>query len=294
MKVRPRQSPYREINQLNTATMRSRLIKLAGTVAGHSAVALIDSGATGLFVSSSFVARHSLPLAKAAADTQITLADGHRQQAAGVLSSVPVVFSSYTDRLDFTVTDLLGYDVILGMEWLERHNPAIDWRGSSVSFVDPQGCEHVLRCVRTGLAPWRASPKPSPPARLNLMSGNVLKHHLRRGAVEYVYMVYVDADGSIRVPPEKLVGTVRPPHQICSVSVGGGRRLASLLALFRDVFPADLPNGLPPSRDVDHRIELVPGAVPPSRPTYRLSSHRAGRAEEAAGRVDQGRLHPAE
>jgi hypothetical protein len=41
---------------------------------------------------------------------------------------------------------------------------------------------------------------------------------------------------------------------------------------FRDVFPPDLPSGLPPSREVDHRIELVPGAVPPSRPTFPLSA----------------------
>ena len=44
------------------------------------------------------------------------------------------------------------------------------------------------------------------------------------------------------------------------------------LALFKDVFPDELPPGLPPSREVDHRIELVPGSVPPSRPTYRLSA----------------------
>ena len=45
-----------------------------------------------------------------------------------------------------------------------------------------------------------------------------------------------------------------------------------LLRQFRDIFPDQLPPVLPPRRDVDHRIELTPGAVPPSRPTYRLSA----------------------
>ena len=44
------------------------------------------------------------------------------------------------------------------------------------------------------------------------------------------------------------------------------------LAAYRDVFPDALPDGLPPSREVDHRIELVPGSSPPSRPTIRLSA----------------------
>ena len=40
---------------------------------------------------------------------------------------------------------------------------------------------------------------------------------------------------------------------------------------FEDVFPDDLPSGLPPQREIDHRIELEPGQNPPSRPTYRMS-----------------------
>jgi hypothetical protein len=41
--------------------------------------------------------------------------------------------------------------------------------------------------------------------------------------------------------------------------------------VFSDVFPYDLPEGLPPTRAVDHKVELEPGQVPPSRPTYRMS-----------------------
>ena len=36
-------------------------------------------------------------------------------------------------------------------------------------------------------------------------------------------------------------------------------------AQFADVFPSDLPDGLPPARSVDHRIELEPGSRPPAR-----------------------------
>ena len=40
---------------------------------------------------------------------------------------------------------------------------------------------------------------------------------------------------------------------------------------FRDVFPEDLPDGVPPSRDFDHIIDVVLGSKPISKLAYRLS-----------------------
>jgi RNase H-like domain found in reverse transcriptase/Reverse transcriptase (RNA-dependent DNA polymerase)/Integrase zinc binding domain/Chromo (CHRromatin Organisation MOdifier) domain len=47
--------------------------------------------------------------------------------------------------------------------------------------------------------------------------------------------------------------------------------LDRVLEDYDDVFPEDLPAGLPPRRAIDHRIDLLPGASPPSRPAYRTS-----------------------
>jgi len=44
-----------------------------------------------------------------------------------------------------------------------------------------------------------------------------------------------------------------------------------LIKEFADVFPAELPNELPPKRTIDHAIDVLPGSEPPSRPTYRMS-----------------------
>ena len=332
----PHHSP--QINQLTT--LHRPLIKVAGFVAHHPAVVLIDCGATGNFVSSSFLAAHNLsrPVNGAVKDT-IVFANGSAQPSAGVLPSVPVRLASYTETFDLTVTDLVGYDAILGMSWLYDVNPHVDWRGASLSFVDQHGAKHVLRKIPTGAVPWidpslREQPTPSS-SRLNLISAKQLERQQRHGEIEMACLVFpqdmlaIDSDtlsvareASVSRAPVSSVASsssssssnfvarsdidhstqVTVPsctaqlkalhsaysrgHRVSAAELSDAVRVASesdeqlklevarqeILSSFRDVFPPDLPPGLPPSRDVDHRIELVPGAVPPSRPTYRLSA----------------------
>ena len=54
---------------------------------------------------------------------------------------------------------------------------------------------------------------------------------------------------------------------------------------FSDVFLDDLP-GIPPTREVDFAIELVPGRTPISKAPYRMSPHRVRGVKEAAARID--------
>ena len=49
------------------------------------------------------------------------------------------------------------------------------------------------------------------------------------------------------------------------------QQLDEILKDFCDVFPSKIPHGLPPKRNIDHRIYLLHGVASISIPPYRLS-----------------------
>ena len=61
-------------------------------------------------------------------------------------------------------------------------------------------------------------------------------------------------------------------------------RLERLLTRYEDVFPEELPAGLPPKRKVDHKIELNPGSQPFHRSPYRMAPKEL---EELKAQIDR-------
>jgi hypothetical protein len=325
----PTSSPVRfaappQINHISKP-VENRLIMLEGTLAGKPARFLVDSGASHLYVSKAFVTKHSLPTVTTGDDNSVrltvTLADGTVNPSDGSLESAAVRISTYSDDLDFAVTNLtLKYDAILGMSWLRRYNPTINWTLGTISFVRGTA-SHVLQ-------PSDSTSPTASAACLNIITGKQLEKQKRQGLIEYACLVYPEtihdstrssnsepltsleptaiaapelmsvnmASERVRYGQARQSRLIDPVHESlsrgypvsatqmsCAIQAeteSEERRLEyvrrEVLARYRHVFPNELPAGLPPSREVDHRIELVPGSAPPSRPTFRLSEFELG------------------
>jgi len=60
--------------------------------------------------------------------------------------------------------------------------------------------------------------------------------------------------------------------------------LTPLLKDYKHVFPNEVPHGLPPKRSIQHNIDLIPGAMLPKKPAYRMNPQET---QEVQRQVDE-------
>jgi len=107
------------------------------TYEGITVKALLDSGTTGMFMDRKIVVRHGFKLQKLDRPVAVRNVDGMNNSAGAITHQVEVnvYYKSYVERIKIEVCDLGRTEVILGMPWLQAHNPEINWEMGEVKMV---------------------------------------------------------------------------------------------------------------------------------------------------------------
>ena len=104
----------------------------------------IDSGADDVFIDPKFAQLHSIPLVLLPNPVSCRLADG---QISSMIShrTIPLqmIIDDHEETISFFVTPLC-HPVILGLSWLRRHNPSIDWHNGSHAFLSDHCASNCL------------------------------------------------------------------------------------------------------------------------------------------------------
>jgi hypothetical protein len=90
---------------------------------------MIDSEATPLFVSKRFMQHHHIICSLLLNTIALHNIDGSKNKA-GLLTHfahLTLTIGSWTEPTNFLITDLGPEDIILGLPWLKKVNPTIDW-----------------------------------------------------------------------------------------------------------------------------------------------------------------------
>jgi predicted aspartyl protease len=110
----------------------------------YGVCALVDSGATGLFIDREYVKSNQIPTMKLSQPIPVFNVDG-TANTEGSISEVAELllrYNGHSERALFCVTRLRRQNLILGHTWLKDHNPEVDWRTGKVemSRCSPRCC----------------------------------------------------------------------------------------------------------------------------------------------------------
>ena len=106
---------------------------------------MIDSGATGNFINATFAKTNNLEITKKTLPCQISLADDSElEKLINQETELTMRAGEHFETLTLDLGPFPKHPVILGMPWLRKHNPDIDWKHGTLAFV-PQQCEKTCK-----------------------------------------------------------------------------------------------------------------------------------------------------
>nr|GEW85426.1 putative reverse transcriptase domain-containing protein [Tanacetum cinerariifolium] len=191
-----------------------------------------SQGSDRSFVDTRFSSMLDIDPVKIGASYEVELADGRVVSTNTVLKGCTLNLVNHVFEIDLMPIKLGTFDVIIGMDWLVKHDDVIV-SGERVVRI-PYGNKMLIVESDKGVS------------RLKVLSYIKARKYVERGCHLFLAHVMKDKSNEKRM---KYVLMIRD---------------------FLEVFPKELL-GLPPPRQVEFRIDLVSRAAPVSRAPYRLA-----------------------
>ncbi|GKA75785.1 putative reverse transcriptase domain-containing protein [Tanacetum coccineum] len=223
---------------------------------------LFDTGADRSFVSTTFSS--IIDITPTALDHyyDVELADGKIIGINTIIRGCTLNFLNHPFNINLLPVELGSFDVIIGMDWLSKYHAVIDCAEKIVRI--PWGNETLII--------HGDGSKQGNGTRLNIISCTKTHKYLLKG--HHVFLASITAKETEDGSGEKRLEDV------------------PIVQDFPEVFPEELP-GLPPTRQVEFQIDLMPGAAPVARAPYRLApSEMKELSEQLQELSDKGFIRP--
>ncbi|KAK9090981.1 hypothetical protein Sjap_024158 [Stephania japonica] len=202
-------------------------------------LAMVDSGATHSFVADHMVGKLGLDLVENSSRMKAVNSEAKRIQ--GMATDVNLKVGSWEGKINLMAVPLDDFDVILGNDFLHL---------GSIALMPFLKGLFVMNKSHPCFVPATNTIAGKEKTKLSHLSAIQVKDGLRKGEPTFL---------------AALVETkARTTSKIPDVVV-------EMLEDFGDVMPAELPKQLPPKREIDHEIELIPGSKPPAQAPYRMA-----------------------
>uniref|UniRef100_J3MDG5 Retrotransposon gag domain-containing protein n=1 Tax=Oryza brachyantha TaxID=4533 RepID=J3MDG5_ORYBR len=187
----------------------------------------VDSGSTVSFLSSEIATK--IPgVEPLAHPVKVKVANGEIMECQSTIPQCEWSTQGHVFTTNLRVISLGGYDMILGMDWLSQHSPmSIDWAHKTLALSKSDGTLNLQGIV-------------SELTQCKVVTVNQIHQLQTHTAVAHLVQLWKSA---------QLTVDETIPSEVQDV-------LKEFEAVFQE------PKGLPPPRQYDHTIPLIPGAQP--------------------------------
>lgn len=114
---------------------------------GQTFDAMIDSGASGNFINPKTVIKHTIWTRVKGKPYRLTVANGSDIGKEGIeIETIELEMTTqgrHFEMISFDVAPIGNHDIILGMPWMQQHNPSIDWADETIEF-DRCRCPEIV------------------------------------------------------------------------------------------------------------------------------------------------------
>ncbi|GKA13367.1 putative reverse transcriptase domain-containing protein [Tanacetum coccineum] len=218
----------------------SNVVKGTFLLNNHYTYMIFDSGADRSFVSTTFSALLDITLDTLDVSYAVELADGRISETNTILRGCTLGLLGHPFNIDLMPVELGSFNVIIGMDWLANHRAVIVCDEKIVRI--PYGDEVlIVQGDRDGKGEK---------SKLSIISCTKTHKYIKRGCL--IFLAQVTKKETKDESEDKRLEDVPTVRD------------------FPEVFPEDWP-GLPPSRQIEFQIDLVPSVAPVARAPYRLA-----------------------
>ena len=242
------------------------------------ATVMIDSGASCNFISKSFATRNNIEILESTSYT-LTLAD-KSTSTVNHICAINIKISNIEFKMIAVVIDeLSSSDVILGIHFLQVFAPDIDWcKGTMNIDTNKINLESTSSHSQSLLlSTFYISPNQSIPVDTKEINTPIklIDYHevqtLRQNPEnEFCFISITNVQHKNNEIPSMTFNYLEIIDNNNTEIRTYNEHEERIQQEFTDVFK-EIGKGLPPKRSLDHRIDLLPGSQPVSKPAYRLA-----------------------
>lgn len=289
-------------SQLNTLVAHEPLFMLPARINNTPFEILVDCGASGNFISQQLINKANITTRTSMESHEIQLADKSKTTLNQVATDIEVTIAEHVMPVTCLVVPTLTHSMILGTPWLKQFNPNINWKDQTMNIEITPGTTMKLFSTH-------ASPTPGLLNSIKPIEPQAHGTHVQPTQIQSktVTQTPTNEPPKSRTPHvictmKQFIKDVKQENEmvyLCYLSANDQQEIKvdpttkDLLNQYKDVFPDQLPNELPPQRDIDHKIELEPNSVPPCRNSFRMSeSELAELRAQLKELTEQGFIQP--